>query len=105
MTKLDSERKNVGLKAKEKRTKKKYLQKTGKKVKCKAMICEKSLPLGEKSNGEDRRSRKSKADTFTAPTTPMVVVLREGDAWLVGVGKRAPHGFHCLVGLSSWVAG
>ena len=28
-----------------------------------------------------------------------VVVLREGDAWLVGVGRRAPHGFRwpCLV--------
>ena len=25
-----------------------------------------------------------------------VVVLRVGDAWLVGVGKRAPHGFRCL---------
>ena len=24
-----------------------------------------------------------------------VVVLRVGDAWLVGVGKRAPHGFRC----------
>ena len=24
---------------------------------------------------------------------PLVVVLRVGDAWLVGVGKRAPHGF------------
>ena len=24
-----------------------------------------------------------------------VVVLRVGDAWLVGVGKRAPHGFQC----------
>ena len=23
------------------------------------------------------------------------VVLRVGDAWLVGVGKRAPHGFRC----------
>ena len=29
------------------------------------------------------------------PTTPIVVVLRVGDAWLVGVGKRAPHGFRC----------
>ena len=27
------------------------------------------------------------------PTTPMVVVVRVGDAWLVGVGKRAPHAF------------
>ena len=26
-------------------------------------------------------------------STPPVVVLRVGDAWLVGVGKRAPHGF------------
>ena len=25
-----------------------------------------------------------------------VVVLRKGDAWLVGVGKRAPHEFRCL---------
>ena len=24
-----------------------------------------------------------------------VVVLRVGDAWLVGVGKRAPHEFRC----------
>ena len=24
-----------------------------------------------------------------------VVVLRVGDAWLIGVGKRAPHGFRC----------
>ena len=24
-----------------------------------------------------------------------VVVLRVGNAWLVGVGKRAPHGFRC----------
>ena len=24
-----------------------------------------------------------------------VVVFRVGDAWLVGVGKRAPHGFRC----------
>ena len=24
-----------------------------------------------------------------------VVALRVGDAWLVGVGKRAPHGFRC----------
>ena len=23
------------------------------------------------------------------------MVLRVGDAWLVGVGKRAPHGFRC----------
>ena len=25
-----------------------------------------------------------------------VIVPRVGDAWLVGVGKRAPHGFRCL---------
>ena len=25
----------------------------------------------------------------------VVVVLRVGDAWLVGVGKRAPHGVRC----------
>ena len=31
---------------------------------------------------------------------------RVGDAWLVGVGKRAPHGFRWpLFGLSSWLAG
>ena len=24
------------------------------------------------------------------------MVLRVGDAWLVGVGKRVPHGFRCL---------
>ena len=42
-----------------------------------------------------RRLRKPKVDTFTDPTTSIVVVLRMGDAWLVGVGKRAPHGFWC----------
>ena len=26
----------------------------------------------------------------------IVMILRVGDAWLVGVGKRAPHGFRCL---------
>ena len=26
----------------------------------------------------------------------IVVVLRVGGAWLVGVGKRAPHGLRCL---------
>ena len=31
---------------------------------------------------------------FTGPWV-YVVVLRVGDAWLVGVGKRAPHGFQC----------
>ena len=37
----------------------------------------------------------------SSPTLPPiydgldVVVLRVGDAWLVGVGKRAPHGFRC----------
>ena len=30
-----------------------------------------------------------------------VVVLRVGDAWLVGVGKRAPHGFRCPCLVSS----
>ena len=25
-----------------------------------------------------------------------VMVLRVGDAWLIGVGKRAPHEFRCL---------
>ena len=25
-----------------------------------------------------------------------VTVLRVGDAWLVGVGKRGPHGSRCL---------
>ena len=27
-------------------------------------------------------------------------MLRVGDAWLVGVGKHAPHGFRCLYQLS-----
>ena len=58
---------------------------------------EKSLPWREKSTGE--KVTKPKVDTFTATTSPIVVVLRVGDAWLVGVGKRAPHGFRrpCLV--------
>ena len=30
------------------------------------------------------------------PTTPNAMILRVGDAWLVGVGKRALHGFRCL---------
>ena len=30
-----------------------------------------------------------------ALTTPNVTVLRVGDAWLAGVGKRAPHGLRC----------
>ena len=36
-----------------------------------------------------------------------VVVLRVEDAWLVGVGKRAPHGWVPvpLFRLSSWLAG
>ena len=42
---------------------------------------------------------------LTAPTTPNVVVLRVGDAWLVGVGKRAPHGSGVFIGLSSRFAG
>ena len=54
---------------------------------------EKSLPWGEKSTGE--KVTQPKVDTFTAPTTPIVVVIRVGDAWLAGVGKRAPHGFRC----------
>ena len=29
-----------------------------------------------------------------------VTVLRVGDAWLVGVGKRSPHGFRCLYCIS-----
>ena len=42
-------------------------------------------------------------DSYT--TYESVVVLRVGDAWLVGVGKGAPHGFRCLLaGLSSWLA-
>ena len=32
----------------------------------------------------------------TTYTQALVTVLRMGDAWLVGVGKRAPHGFQCL---------
>ena len=31
------------------------------------------------------------------PTTPYVMVLRVGDVWLVGVRKRAPHWFRCLL--------
>ena len=54
---------------------------------------EKSFPWGEKSTGE--KVTQPKVDTFTAPTTPIVEVLRVGDAWVVGVGKRAPHGFRC----------
>ena len=46
----------------------------------------------EEHRGEGHAAQ---VDTFTAPTTPIVVVLRVGDAWLVGVGKRAPHGFRC----------
>ena len=53
---------------------------------------EKSFPWGE-NTGE--KVTQPKVDTFTAPTTPIVVVLRVGDAWLVGVGKRAPHGLRC----------
>ena len=30
-----------------------------------------------------------------------VTVLRVGDAWLVGVGRRAPYGFQCLWLVSS----
>ena len=52
---------------------------------------EKSLPWGEKSTEE--KVTQPKIDTFTAPTTPIVVVPRVGDAWLVGVGERAPHRF------------
>ena len=51
--------------------------------------------LGE-TRAPGRRSRKPNIDTFTAPTTLNVVVLRVGDAWLVGVGKRAPYGFQCV---------
>ena len=34
-----------------------------------------------------------------------MVVLRVGDAWLVGVGTRAPHGFQCpcLVSPHGWL--
>ena len=53
----------------------------------------KSLPWGEKSTVE--KVAQPKVDTFTAPTTSIVVVLRVGDAWFFGVGKRAPHGFRC----------
>ena len=68
-------------------------KKREKSQKCKAMQGQKSLPWGEKSTG--RRSRKPKVDTVL-PMTPNVIVLRVGDAWLVGVGKGAPHGFRCL---------
>ena len=52
------------------------------------------LALGrEEHRGGGRASPRS---TRLLPTTPNVVVLRVGDAWLVGVGKRAPHGFRCL---------
>ena len=37
--------------------------------------------------------------------TRPVVVFRVGDAWLVGVGKRAPHGILSVLGLYSWLAG
>ena len=60
---------------------------------------QKSLPWGEKSTG--RTSRKPKVDMFLALTTPIVTVLRVGDAWLVGVGKCAPHGLRCLYVLVS----
>ena len=33
--------------------------------------------------------------TRVLPTTSNVALLRVGDAWLVGVEKRAPHGFRC----------
>ena len=54
----------------------------------------KELALGrEEHRGGGRTSPRS---TRSQPTTSNVVVLRVGDAWLVGVGKRAPHGFQCL---------
>ena len=34
--------------------------------------------------------------TLCIPHGGRVTVLRVGDAWLVGVGKRAPHGLRCL---------
>ena len=36
-----------------------------------------------------------KGQFFEVNLLEIVVVLRLGDAWLVGVGKRAPHGFPC----------
>ena len=47
----------------------------------------------EEHRGGGRASPRS---TWSLPTTSNVVVLRVGDAWLVGVGKRAPHWFQCL---------
>ena len=38
----------------------------------------------------------SPANTSYFLQRTVVEVLRVGDAWLVSVGKRAPHGFWCL---------
>ena len=79
------------LTAKPKKTTRK--KKSGKKVKCEAMQGQKSLPWGEKSTG--RRSRHPKVHTSPADDAKYDSTS-SGDAWLVGVGKRAPHGFRCL---------
>ena len=52
--------------------------------------------LGER-RAPGRSSRKPNVDTFTVPAPPNVVVFREGDRWLVGVGKRAPYGFSVIL--------
>ena len=46
------------------------------------------LQLPRRRLGLKVRKVKRSSGTF-------VVVLRVGYAWLVGVGKRAPHGFQC----------
>ena len=64
----------------------------------------KELALG----GEEHRrgGRASSMSTRSLPTTVNVLVLRMGDAWLVGFAKRAPHNpVSSLVGLFSWLAG
>ena len=54
----------------------------------------KELALGrEEHRGGVRASPRS---TRSLPRTLNLVVLREGGAWLVGVEKRASHGFQCL---------
>ena len=84
---LKGERKN-------KIEKEKPPEKTGKNYKNAKLCKAKRACLGER-RAPGEKVTQPKVDTFTAPTTPIVVVLRVGDAWLVGVGKRAPHGFRC----------
>ena len=55
---------------------------------------QKSLPRGEKSTGEEVVQAQDRH--VHCLTTPNVMVLRVGDACLVGVGKCAPHGLRCL---------